>query len=155
MAEPIKFPEANFTWRGWAEDENQVAVGDLPCYRDSEVTVSCWRLSWRERLYTFFRGRVWVHVYSQQPPMSVQGEYPFVAQAEEVYINSKCPVNCHGCNAERCWGYGHRGLPGRPAVLTTPFSSDGNLAGLSQPGRCGELVLTASFVGCRRNRRRF
>ena len=29
MAEPIKFPEANFTWRGWAEDENQVAVGDL------------------------------------------------------------------------------------------------------------------------------
>ena len=71
-------------------------------YRTSEVTISCWRLSWWERLYGLLRGRVWVYVYGQQPPMSVGGGYPFVRSAEEVYMNDKCPVNCQGCNADRC-----------------------------------------------------
>ena len=77
MGAPVPFPEANFTWRGWPADDERNEVGDLPSFKDGNQTISCWRLTWRERLRALFTGRVWLSVQGQQPPVYVTGDYPF------------------------------------------------------------------------------
>lgn len=78
MATPIQFPEANTAWKGWEADEYRDEVGDLPSYRDDAGSVSCWKMTWRERLAILFTGRAWLHVFGElHPPVYVGGEYPF------------------------------------------------------------------------------
>lgn len=81
MAHPVQFPQVNFTWKGWAADEERAAVGDLPAYREPARTISCWRLSWFERFRVFVTGRVWLHVHGgKQPPIYVGAEDPFLRE---------------------------------------------------------------------------
>ena len=77
MATPTPFEEANFTWKGWPADGERDEVSDLPAYRNQDLTISCWRMSWRERLRILFTGRSWLHVYGPQPPIYVGSDYPF------------------------------------------------------------------------------
>lgn len=55
---PVKFKEANTTFA-----ENQPEYTPLPALKfdgeDGQV-VSCWRLSFKERMRVLFTGRVWV-----------------------------------------------------------------------------------------------
>ena len=85
MARMIDFPESNFVWKGWPADpeEGRIEVGDLPSYRDPEwqpngLTISCWKLTWRELLRVLFRGKIWLHVHGPQPPVFIGADYPFV-----------------------------------------------------------------------------
>ena len=46
----------------------------LPVFRDKGrgVTISCWRMTWRDRLRAIFYGLIWVYVHSggkTQPPI--------------------------------------------------------------------------------------
>ena len=72
MAEPRDFPEHNARW--WGQGD----VGDLPVYQDHEVKISCWRLSWRERIRALLTGDVWLHVWTPvHPAVYVGAEDPF------------------------------------------------------------------------------
>lgn len=71
---PTNFAEANRTLgdNGYRSD----AVADivaLPVWTDGEQCVSCWRMSWRERLSALLFGRVWLRVLSgsNQPPAAL------------------------------------------------------------------------------------
>ena len=69
---PTDFPEKNKTLtkpQGMTDEE----CGSLPVYNDGSQSVSCWRMSWRERLSALFRGKVWLQVYAgtTQPPVSL------------------------------------------------------------------------------------
>lgn len=55
---PIKFPEANVTFA-----ENQPEYFPLPACRDEGgmgQVISCWKLSWYERLRVLFFGEMWM-----------------------------------------------------------------------------------------------
>ena len=73
MAEPTKFAEANSRWVGQGD------IGDLPTYGgEGGVHVSCWKLSWRERLRVLWTGRVWLLVWAEvHPAVLVSADYPF------------------------------------------------------------------------------
>jgi hypothetical protein len=53
--EPIEFAQMTTTWA-----KDQPPYLPLPAYTDERETISCWRLSWRDRLTAFFRGRLWL-----------------------------------------------------------------------------------------------
>jgi hypothetical protein len=73
---PIPFPEQtkSLAPSGQEYSSNVGSVRDLPVWTDGEQCVSCWRLSWRERLSAVFFGRVWCAVLSggSQPPVFVE-----------------------------------------------------------------------------------
>lgn len=77
MGQPIDFPGTNCVWRGWEKDDDRPAVADLRCISDGSYSTSCWRMTWRERLYVLFRGRVWLSVIGTHPPVSVFAKNPF------------------------------------------------------------------------------
>ena len=77
MAKPIDFEQSNFVWTGWEESTNTPNVGDLPAYKYGDYTISCWKLSLKERLKALFTGRIWLHVIGRQPPVFVSSDFPF------------------------------------------------------------------------------
>jgi hypothetical protein len=82
---PIDFPESN---KVWAED--QPPYLPLPAYTDDEVTVSCWRLSWKERIVSLFTGRFWLRQLNfgkALQPQSVSVFSPFVGESDEGQAN--------------------------------------------------------------------
>ena len=91
MAKPIRFPEVNFTWKGWEGDDVRDEVGDLPAYREHfGPTISCWGLSWKERFMLLFSGKVWLWVWGNHPPVLVDAGYPFMRKrAEDVEDSAK------------------------------------------------------------------
>jgi hypothetical protein len=78
MALPIQFPEANSTLGGGpaARYGTSDDVLDLAVYKDGQRIISCWRLSWRERLSALLFGRAWLHVWSGQThsPVAVEAK---------------------------------------------------------------------------------
>lgn len=54
-------------------------VGKLPIFTDGNQVVSCWGLSWRERLRAVLSGQIWLGVHSgyTQPPVWLSVENPF------------------------------------------------------------------------------
>jgi hypothetical protein len=75
---PIKFPEATMTWA-----ENQPPYLPLPAYADKHETITCWRLSWRDRLLALFVGRLWVRQMNFSKPLQPQAltfERPFLVR---------------------------------------------------------------------------
>ncbi len=64
---PIEFPEVNMTYGA-----NQPEYLPLPCYRDHEYTISCWQLTWRERLYFLLGGPLWLRQLNFGSPLQPQ-----------------------------------------------------------------------------------
>jgi len=53
--------------------------GSLAILQLDGTCISCWKMSWRERLKAFFTGVMWIGVYSgkTQPPIYVAIDRPF------------------------------------------------------------------------------
>ena len=74
--EPIKFPQVN---KIWAEDQEEYLP--LPTYTDDTETISCWRLTWKDRLRALLIGKLWVRQLNFRNPLQPQAptfDYPFV-----------------------------------------------------------------------------
>lgn len=73
---PIKFKESNVVF---AKDQKEYLP--LPAWRDSDGTViSCWGLSFKERIKLLFSGRVWLRLLTYNKPLQPQRldvDYPF------------------------------------------------------------------------------
>lgn len=82
--EPVKFPEQNFTFTKPSSMTDEECES-LPCHRTDNYIISCWQMSWRERIRFFFTGKMWLWIVGQRmPPVSVTPMYPF--RAKEVGI---------------------------------------------------------------------
>ena len=80
----IKFPLANFCWKGWPASEEREEVFDLWVYRvdleedpNRHESISCWQLSFWERVRLLFSKNVWLTVIGHHPPVCVDIKYPF------------------------------------------------------------------------------
>ena len=60
--------------------------GTLPVFCYDETCVSCWRLSWKERLSALFFGTVWVWVWSgqTQPPIALRAKRTVFSKEREL-----------------------------------------------------------------------
>lgn len=74
---PIDFPQANLTLAKPATMTDEECQ-PLRVHRDGPQLISCWGLTWRERLAVLFRGRVWLWVWGGgHPPVALEVETPF------------------------------------------------------------------------------
>ena len=75
---PIEFPEQNVVWA-----KNQLPYLPLPAYTDKNYTISCWKLSWRDRFVLLVRGKVWLSLRNNGQPLQpsrVDVDYPFLKE---------------------------------------------------------------------------
>lgn len=73
--QPIEFPEQTVIWA-----KNQPPYLPLPAFTNDRETISCWRLTWRERLLVLWRGRFWLRQMnfgSALQPQAPSVETPF------------------------------------------------------------------------------
>lgn len=63
---PASFPQATKTLQpsGKTYSASVTGVEPLPVWTDGEQVVSCWRMTWRDRLRALLYGRVWVATLS-------------------------------------------------------------------------------------------
>ncbi len=76
---PIEFPEQTQIWA-----ENQPPYLPLPAYTNDAETISCWALTWRERLKMVFTGRLWLRQMNfgeALQPQAPTADCPFVRVA--------------------------------------------------------------------------
>lgn len=75
--EPIDFKQSNMTLTAPGAMPD---CGDLPVYTDGKQCVSCWKMSFKERIKVLFTGRVWLGVigHRTQPPVWLNGNKPFI-----------------------------------------------------------------------------
>ena len=82
---PIDFKYANLTLQpsGKTYSEHVTGVDPLPIFTNGEQCVSCWQMSWRERLSALFIGRVWLAVLSggSQPPVRLVAEKSYLMES--------------------------------------------------------------------------
>lgn len=74
---PTTFPEVTATF---AKDQPEYLP--LPAWTDGHEVISCWRMTWHERLIALFTGRVWLRqlTYGQPlQPQLVTVDRPFAA----------------------------------------------------------------------------
>ncbi len=73
---PAKFAQQNLVFA-----EDQPEYQPLPAYRDEAgQVITCWELSWRERLALFLTGRLWLRQLTFNHPLQPQApsvESPF------------------------------------------------------------------------------
>jgi len=65
---PITFPEANAVF---AKDQPQYIP--LPAFKDDSergIVISCWKLSFGERLRLLFTGKLWVSLWTFKKPLT-------------------------------------------------------------------------------------
>ena len=63
---PSKFPEQNVV-----HAENQDEYGNLPAFKDEcGVVISCWKMTFRERLRVLFKGHIWLSLHSFNKPLT-------------------------------------------------------------------------------------
>lgn len=83
---PTTFPEAN------KNIGKPVSMSDLECkrldiYTDGKQCISCWKMSWMQRVQALLFGKIWLSVLTgdtTQPPVWLDcGKTVFVAQKEE------------------------------------------------------------------------
>jgi len=68
---PIKFEEHNCVYA-----ENQPEYLPLPVYKTPEgMVISCWGLTFKERLRVLFTGKIWWSVFTFNKPL--QPQLPF------------------------------------------------------------------------------
>ena len=62
---PIKFKESNCVYA-----EHQPDYLPLPAFKDIDgLVISCWELSWRERLKLLFTGKMWLRILTFNGPL--------------------------------------------------------------------------------------
>jgi len=62
---PIEFPEKNVVF---AKDQPQYLP--LPAYIGPDgIVITCWQMTWRERLRALFTGRMWLTVLTFNNPL--------------------------------------------------------------------------------------
>lgn len=81
--EPMKFEQANKNLLKPANMTDE-ECGSLPVFTDGKQCISCWKMTWRERLSALFFGKVWLSVYfgQTQPPV-------WLMAAKEIFKNAK------------------------------------------------------------------
>jgi len=52
---PIEFPEQTMVWA-----KDQPPYLPLPAFTNERETITCWRLTWRERIAVLWAGRLWL-----------------------------------------------------------------------------------------------
>lgn len=65
---PVKFPESNVVFA-----EEQPEYGDMPAFRSEEQgghVISCWKLSFGERLRVLFTGKMWMSLMMFGQPLT-------------------------------------------------------------------------------------
>lgn len=75
---PERFPEAYVTYAEDQPEYQQLPAWKEPGDRQGRV-ITCWRLSWLERLRLLFTGRVWHQCLTFNQPL------------QPVILDSKCP----------------------------------------------------------------
>jgi hypothetical protein len=75
MSEPMDFPQANLTLNAPIGKND---VKPLPVWRGDGVILSCWKLTWRERLAAILTGHIWLWRMSSpsQPPVYITSREP-------------------------------------------------------------------------------
>ncbi len=57
---------------------------DLPVFRDDKEVISCWKMSFRERLRVLVTGVVWLRVLGRShPPLALEVKCPFRREADD------------------------------------------------------------------------
>jgi hypothetical protein len=64
---PIEFPQQTIVWA-----KNQPPYLPLPAYTDDRETISCWQLTWRERLKVLCFGCLWLRQMNFGSPLQPQ-----------------------------------------------------------------------------------
>lgn len=73
---PVSFDNANTVLKAPAGHENE--VNDLPCFRDGQHVISCWRASLIERLRFLLTGRIWFWCWgTTHPPVLLDTKQPW------------------------------------------------------------------------------
>lgn len=85
---PTTFAEANGTLTGGPAYRygTDLDVADLRVYRDGTEIISCWELSFWDRVRCAIFGKVWLRVCASgtHPPVLLQSEPPFPDQSIQV-----------------------------------------------------------------------
>lgn len=75
--EPVKFRQQNILFRPPPGMEDKVE--QLPAFRGEGQVISCWKLTFWERLKLLFTGRLWFSVIGDAPPPVWMGvDTPFI-----------------------------------------------------------------------------
>lgn len=75
MSKPIDFTASNMVCKSL--DRN---IGDLPCFVEGNIAISCWELTDEEIAYIVKHRHVWLSQLNFGKPLQPQkvwGEYPF------------------------------------------------------------------------------
>jgi len=75
MAKVVEFAEQNATFRGDGK-----TIGDMPCYTDEVMTISCWELSEEDLANIVKTGKIFVAQMNYNEPLQPQAiwfENPF------------------------------------------------------------------------------
>lgn len=64
---PVEFKQQNAVFA-----KNQPEYLPLPAHTNDEETISCWRLTWWERLKILCIGRLWLRQYNHGRPLQPQ-----------------------------------------------------------------------------------
>lgn len=81
---PVKFKEVNVTYA-----EDQPEYNPLPGFKDSGPTgefISCWHLSFRERIRLLLTGKLWVSLWTFHKPLTPSF---FTTKKSEVLITKR------------------------------------------------------------------
>jgi len=75
---PIDFKEANKRLQK-PSDMTIENCGSLPIAQTGNLCISCWRMSFKDRLLSLLFGKIWLVVRSgiTQPPVKITVEKPF------------------------------------------------------------------------------
>jgi hypothetical protein len=77
---PIKFPQQNITYtkpEGMTDEE----CSSLPAFQYEGQIISCWEMSFKERIKVLFTGVIWFGVLAhRQPPIWLDVNTPFVKE---------------------------------------------------------------------------
>ncbi len=72
---PIKFDKQNSTLLP-PRSMNSEACSNLPVYKTMIDIISCWKMSWRERIAGLIYGKVWIKIRAgmTHPPIALSCE---------------------------------------------------------------------------------
>ena len=89
---PIPFKYSNRTLQpsNAQYSDNVAGVDPLPVWTDGEQCVSCWKMSFVERLSALLFGRVWLALLSgqTQPPALIQVSREYLQEQSDCFVRS-------------------------------------------------------------------